>query len=111
MSDESIPPSAERSTALSTERIMRVLRRVLPELAARYSVKSLAVFGSYARNEQGSSSDLDLLVEFIEPPSLLKFIEIENNLSDLLGVKVDLVMKDALKPRIGVHVLSEAIPI
>ncbi len=96
---------------LDAEQIVSTLRRAMPELAARYSIKSLAVFGSYARNEQRSSSDLDLLVEFVEPPSLLKFIEIENHLSDLLGVKVDLVMKDALKPRIGTRVLSEAIAV
>ncbi len=110
MSEKPLPSSAERVT-LTTERIMSVLRRALPELALHYSVKSLAVFGSYARNEQRSGSDLDLLVEFVEPPSLLKFIEIENNLSDLLGIKVDLVMKDALKPRIGARVLSEAIAV
>ncbi len=111
MSEKSLTQPAEPPTALTTERIVSVLRRVLPELMTRYSVKSLAVFGSYARNEQRSSSDLDLLVEFVEPPGLLKFIEIENNLSDLLGVKVDLVMKDALKPRIGARVLSEAIAV
>lgn len=87
------------------------LRGELPTLAARYHVRSLDVFGSYVREEQRAESDLDLLVTFDEPPSLLKFIEMENHLSDLLGVKVDLVMKDALKPRIGEQVLKEAVAV
>ena len=71
----------------------------------------MGVFGSYTRDEQSPSSDLDLLVTFHEPPSLLRFIELENYLSDLLGVKVDLVMKDALKPRIGERILNEVVTV
>ena len=63
------------------------------------------------RKEQQADSDLDLLVTFHEPPSLLKFIELENYLSDLLGVKVDLVMQSALKPKIGKRILSEVVPL
>ncbi len=92
-------------------RFIRVLRQHMPELKERYRVKSLGVFGSYVRNAQKQYSDLDLLVEFTDPPSLLKFIELEYYLGDLLGVKVDLVMKDALKPAIGKHILSEVIPV
>lgn len=80
-------------------------------LAERYSVEKLEVFGSYVRAEQKKNSDLDVLVTFKEVPSLLTFIAIENYLSDLLGVKVDLVMKDSLKPRIGKNILREAIPV
>jgi predicted nucleotidyltransferase len=61
-------------------------------LAERYSVEKLEVFGSYVRDEQKKDSDLDVLVTFKEAPSLLTFIAIENYLSDLLGIKVDLVM-------------------
>lgn len=87
------------------------LRQQLPLLKKRYQVVSLSIFGSYVRHEQLAGSDLDLLVSFEEPPGLLKFIEMENYLSDLLGVKVDLVMRDTLKPRIGERILSEAAPI
>ena len=76
-------------------------------LAVQYHVKSLGLFGSYLRNEQDGDSDLDILVEFDETPSLLRFIDLENFLSDTLGVKVDLVMRDALKPRIGRRILQE----
>lgn len=87
------------------------LRQQLPLLGTRYQVRSLGLFGSYVRREQRQESDLDVLVEFRETPSLLKFIELENYLSDLLGVSVDLVMKDSLKPRIGRRILAEVVPV
>jgi len=90
---------------------MSQLRRHLPELAARFHVHSLGVFGSYVRHEEGPDSDLDILVTFDEIPSLLTFIALENQLSDLLGVKVDLVMEDALKPHIGERILSEVVAV
>jgi hypothetical protein len=65
------------------------------------------MFGSYPRREYKEGRDLDILVDFDEPPSLFKFLELENYLSDLLDIKVDLVMKDALKPAIGRHILQE----
>lgn len=96
---------------LSLEKILEILRQQIPLLAERYNVETLEVFGSYVRDEQRTDSDLDILVTFKEAPSLLTFIAIENYLSDLLGVKVDLVMKDSLKPKIGERILREAIPV
>ena len=95
----------------SLEILLKALRERLPTLAERYGVETLEVFGSYLRAEQKADSDLDILVTFREAPSLLTFIAIENYLSDELGVKVDLVMKDSLKPAIGKVILSEAIPV
>lgn len=77
----------------------------------QYQVKSLGIFGSFVRQEQRADSDLDLLVTFVEPPSLLRFIELENYLSDQLGIQVDLVMQDALKPALGSQILQEAVPV
>ena len=74
-----------------------------------YKVKELGIFGSYVRREQTEDSDIDVLVEFSETPSLLKFINLENYLSDNLGVKVDLVHKSGLKPRLGERILAEVI--
>lgn len=96
---------------LALENILDVLRQQLPMLVERYHVDTLEIFGSYVRSEQRKDSDLDILVTFKEDPSLLTYIAIENYLSDLLGIKVDLVMKDSLKPRIGQQVLREAIPV
>ena len=87
------------------------IRTLLPILRAEYQVNSIALFGSYVRQTQGQNSDLDLLVEFVETPGLLKFLRIENLLSDKLGVNVDLVMKSALKPGIGKRILEEAVAI
>jgi uncharacterized protein len=95
----------------SLEKFLEILRHQTPMLAERYSVDTLEVFGSYVRAEQRKNSDLDILVTFREAPSLLTFIALENHLTDLLGVKVDLVMKDSLKPAIGKNILSEAVPV
>ena len=78
-------------------------------LQERYKIRELGVFGSYIRQEQTEASDVDLLVEFSETPSLLKFVNLENYLSDNLGVKVDLVQKSGLKPRIGERILAEVV--
>jgi hypothetical protein len=91
--------------------LIELLRRQLPFLEERYRVESLGVFGSYVRHEQRPDSDLDVLVTFRESPGLLKFIELENYLSGVLGVKIDLVMKDALKPHIGQYILNEAVAV
>jgi predicted nucleotidyltransferase len=87
------------------------LSQLKPDLAKEYRVSSLALFGSYLRGEESMTSDLDILVTFVEEPGLIKFIELEHRLSDELGVKVDLVMKDALKPRLGERILEEAVPV
>jgi len=76
-----------------------------------YGLKSIGVFGSYARGENTATSDLDLLVEFERPIGLLKFIRLEQELSDALGVKVEMVTKKALKPRIGDIVLKEVVQV
>ena len=93
------------------DRYLVTLRQHLPELAEKYRVRSLEVFGSYVRNEQTPDSDLDVLVTFDKAPGLLGYISLENHLSDMLGIKVDLVMKTALKPRIGQNILREAVPV
>jgi predicted nucleotidyltransferase len=82
-------------------------------LAEKYGVTVIGVFGSYVRNEQRSNSDLDILIELSEPPmiSLIGLIELEEELSDRLGIKVDLAVKKNLKKRIGAHILSEVIPV
>ena len=77
----------------------------------RYGVRELWLFGSHLRGEQRKRSDLDVLVEFDRVPSLFEFIRLERYLSELLKMKVDLVMKSALKPVIGRHILEEAQPV
>ena len=94
-----------------TETIKTKLAAYKPILAERYGVKEIGIFGSYVRGEQQRESDVDILVDFTGSISLLDFVHLENELGDLLGVKVDLVMKTALKPRIGRHILEEVVPV
>jgi predicted nucleotidyltransferase len=78
-------------------------------LRERFKVKEIGIFGSVVRGEQKETSDLDLLVEFEGPIGLIKYVNLQNYLSDKVGSRVDLVMKSGLKPRIGRHVLKEVI--
>lgn len=87
------------------------LRRNKRSLSNRYGIKSMGIFGSYVRGDQRRGSDLDILVSFNQTPSLLGFIRLERHLSEMLGVKVDLVIEDNLKPRIGERILSEVVRI
>jgi len=89
------------------EKIKNILREQKPILRKKFKVRTIGIFGSYLRGKETHKSDVDLLVEFWEPVSLLEFIRTENYLSEIIGIKVDLVMKDALKPRIGEHILRE----
>ena len=89
------------------EEIKRILKENKEVLKKEFKIKEIGIFGSYVHNRQKEESDVDILVEFEEVPSLLKFIHIENYLSELLGVKVDLVTKNALKPYIGKIILKE----
>jgi len=79
------------------------------EIVEKYGVTEIGIFGSYLREEQKETSDIDILVEFKRPVGMLTFINLKNYLSDLLGINVDLVTKKALKPRIGERILSEVV--
>ena len=100
--------SIMNTASRSLDELLGKLRGMLPTLRAQYRVNTLEVFGSFARGEERADSDLDLLVTFDEVPSLFRFVALENDLSDSLGIKVDLVMKDSLKPNIGKYILEEA---
>ena len=96
---------------LTLNDILARLRHHYSDLAARYHLRSLGVFGSFVRGDQRKRSDIDLLVEFDEVPSLFRFIQLEMELGGLLCLKVDLVMRSALKPAIGRHIQREVVPV
>jgi predicted nucleotidyltransferase len=100
------PPVTERPI----DALLSTLRAALPELRQRYLVASLAVFGSWARGEQRQDSDLDVLVEF-DGPIGWQIVTLEDELSACLGIKVDLVARRGLRPRIGARILAEAVPV
>ena len=99
----------EMSTVKDLAEIVRELRRLKPELRKHYPISKLGVFGSWARGEQRQDSDLDILVDFDGPIGLFAFVGLQQDLSDALGLRVDLVMKDAAKPRIKERILAEAV--
>lgn len=103
------PPRSRLQTQPPLSRYVTMLRRQLPVLRKQYHVRSLGVFGSYVHGTYRRDSDLDLLVEFTQAPSLFEFLELEARLSTTLGIKVDLVMKDTLKPMIGRQILKEVV--
>ena len=86
-----------------------MLRDRLPQLREEYSISDIWLFGSYIRGEQHKRSDLDVLVEFHEVPTLPKFISLERKLHDITGIKVDLVSVGALKGEIGERILQEKV--
>ncbi|MFH1024592.1 MAG: nucleotidyltransferase family protein [Planctomycetota bacterium] len=89
--------------------ILAILRGMKPFLASDFHVKTIGLFGSAARGESNSRSDIDVLVEFQPPIGMFKFLELEEMLSERLGGKVDLVSKKALKPEIGRAILTETV--
>lgn len=91
--------------------IQTTLRSALPDLKKQFGVESLGVFGSFATGKTKRTSDLDLLVEFNQSPTMFEFVRLERHLASLVGVKVDLVMKTALKPEIGKRILAEVVKV
>lgn len=94
---------------MKLKNIKETLTKHKDELKERFKVKEIGIFGSYVRGEQKNRSDADILVEFDEPIGFFKFLELEEYLEELLDIKVDLVSKKALKPRIGEYILKEVV--
>ena len=95
------------------EEIKKTLAAQKDYLATQYGVTILGVFGSYVRDEQRLDSDIDILIDLERPPriSLIGLVEVEDYLSDLLEVKVDLAIKSNLRRRIGERILREVVPV
>ena len=89
------------------EEIKELLQKKKPKFREQYGLKNIGIFGSYVRGEQVAESDLDILVELEKPIGFVKFMRLENALSQLLGVRVEIVTKKALKPHIGKRILEE----
>ena len=89
--------------------VIRILQERSTELAKQYGVKSLSLFGSVARDEATSASDVDLLVEFSRPVGYFGLFALQDHLEKLLGCPVDLGTPNSLKPRIRERVMGELI--
>jgi predicted nucleotidyltransferase len=95
----------------TVEEIQKILKAHKEELKEKYTVKEIGIFGSYVKGQQKRKSDVDILIEFEEVPDLLKFIELERYLQKLLGHKVDLVRKQALRAELKDAILLETVMI
>lgn len=93
------------------QEIRDILSKHEKELKGKYEVKEMGIFGSFVRGEQREDSDVDILVEFERPIGFFSFLKLEEQLSDILGAKVDLVSKKALRPYIGRAILEEVVPV
>lgn len=78
--------------------IQETLREILPELKQKYPIQTLSLFGSYSRDEHNSDSDIDILVEFSRPIGI-EFVDLADELEELLDTKVDLVSKQGVKQK------------
>ena len=86
--------------------IVHIIKKCKPELASRYGVSELGLFGSYVRLQENESSDIDILVSFSRDVDLFDFVDLRELLEKKLNAKVDLVMVSALKPAIGKRILQ-----
>lgn len=93
----------------SIERIKELIGKNRELLGEKYKVKGIGIFGSCAKGRLQKGSDIDVLVEFYEPPDLFEFIRLEEFLKGLLGRKVDLVSRKALKPLIRDEILKATV--
>lgn len=86
------------------------LKNKIINYLGQYKPNRIGIFGSYARHDQLKESDIDILIEFNETPTLLQLIQMENELSEILGIKVDLVSTKAIKhPMIKESIQKELI--
>ena len=80
------------------------------EIPGRFGVERIGIFGSYVRGEEKPGSDVDILVEFREGEKTFHhYMDLKFYLEDLFGLRVDLVIKDAIKPRLREPILTEVI--
>ncbi len=89
------------------EEIKKVLQKHREEFREQYGLKEIGIFGSYVKGEQKEKSDIDMLVELEKPIGFVRFMRLESALSQLLGVRVEMVTRKALKPHIGKRILQE----
>ncbi len=92
----------------SLQEIKFILSKHKQHLFAEYPIKSMAIFGSYARKEQKDESDLDLMVEFNGKIGI-RFIDLAEEIESLIGFKVDLISRKGIKDKYYQAILSDLI--
>jgi len=93
---------------LNKQKIIRLINQNIEILKQRYPIKSIALYGSYARGEQDSSSDIDLLVDFTQPIGM-EIIDLTLDMEKILKSKVDIVTYNAIKNRLFKYIKDELV--
>lgn len=93
----------------TTTEIKAILKDYREELKRRFKVREIGLFGSYVKGQQKQRSDVDILVEFTEPVSLLDLVGVELYLGEILGIKVDVVPKEDIRPELKQTILKEVV--
>lgn len=93
------------------EKIVKTIKGLKRPIKREYKAEIIGVFGSYARGEQKKSSDVDVLVRFLEGATLFDFVGLSNFLEEKLGIKVDVVSERAVRPELKKQILGEVVPI
>jgi uncharacterized protein len=94
---------------MDKDQTLKLLQEQMPTLIARFGVRSLALFGSMARDRAGHASDIDILVRFEGPATSARYFGLQFYLEDLLGRPVDLVTDKALRPELRPYIEREAL--
>ncbi len=85
-------------------KVIEILSKHKGGLKDKYKIQTIKIFGSYARNKQNVSSDIDLIVSFEETPTLIELVKIQEELEALLGIKVDLLTEENISPFINPYI-------
>ena len=94
----------------NVEEIKEIINYHLPQLKQKFGIKEIGLFGSYARGEQTEYSDIDVLIEFEEgKKSFDNYMDLKFYLEELFGVKIDLVIKSSIRPKLRNHILRDII--
>ncbi len=86
-------------------------QNLIIDIVSKYQPKMIGIFGSYARGENEQNSDLDILIDFEQPLDLLEIIGLEQELTEKLGIKVDLITLRSLNPQLKEYVEKDLIPL
>jgi uncharacterized protein len=94
---------------MKLDKAKEIIEEHKTDLKLNFGVREIGIFGSYVRGEQRDTSDIDILVDFDRPLSLLKLVRLENYLSDLLQISVDLVRKNDIRQELKKRILEETV--
>lgn len=95
----------------TVENIKLQLNRLKEEAKTKYKAEIIGIFGSYARGEAKTTSDIDILVEFDKDADLFDLVGLSIFLEEILGIEVDVVPRDAIRPELKETILSEIVPV